>query len=722
MSVVLSPAQLGRVSAACAAALALVAAGGLAHAAPPDYDGDGHVAGDCRPLDPNVHPGAVDRPDLQFKDINCDGVDGDLAKAIFVNAAAANDAGSGSKENPLKSLSVAMAQAVAADKDLYLITGTFDQGFLELGDDVGVYGGYVNGTGARTRAEDTVIKGSPQAVLADGATGSVLQRVRLEGTADSERSAYGVRATNGSAVLIEDVEVSTGPGADGTVGAVGPAGAVGAVGVSGSAGTSCLNLFNGGGAPGGSGGPATPGGFAGGPGGRGGDSVIANGSVGGPGGAAAGQAGAGGAGGGRTGSTGLSGFSGRSGKNAVGTGDPGTTPGSFTLASAGSAWAPAAATTGTTGQDGGGGGGGGGGGSGWATSPANDAHGGGGGGGGAGGRGGAGGSPGTFGGGSFGVYAADSSVIVQDSSVTTSAGGAGGDGGLGGVGGDGGAGGAGAPGGSCAGGPSTGGPGGPGGAGGDGARGGAGGGAQGGPSIGVVAVGTGSLVARRNTVTTGAPGVGGARGGGGATAADGLAADTAGTVSTTADFDADTVPDATDQCPADAAPSATGCPAQGALLTDGDGDGVPGSYDLCPAQAGGPTDTDLNGCPGVGPPRYTGRIAGSWKASKAGTTVKKLSATSVPAATKIRVSCKGGGCTFRKKVMTYKQAAGKADLATLFKRGGRAAPLAAGAKVTVEVSTPGLVGKYTAWTMRSAKAPASQSGCLAPGTYTHRSC
>ena len=49
-----------------------------------DYDGDGAIDNDCRPLDPAVHPGATDYPDLTFEDLNCDGIDGDKANAYFV--------------------------------------------------------------------------------------------------------------------------------------------------------------------------------------------------------------------------------------------------------------------------------------------------------------------------------------------------------------------------------------------------------------------------------------------------------------------------------------------------------------------------------------------------------------------------------------------------------------------------------------------------------------
>jgi hypothetical protein len=62
----------------------MLALPGAATAAP-DYDGDGFSAGDCGPLDPAVHPGAADAPDLAFEDLDCDGIDGSAAGAFFVS-------------------------------------------------------------------------------------------------------------------------------------------------------------------------------------------------------------------------------------------------------------------------------------------------------------------------------------------------------------------------------------------------------------------------------------------------------------------------------------------------------------------------------------------------------------------------------------------------------------------------------------------------------------
>src|SRR5687768_7997178 len=100
--------------------LALLAAWATAGAstalAATDHDGDGAIANDCQPLDPAVHPAAVDRPDLAFEDLNCDGVDGDTADAVFLFLGG-NDAGSGTLQNPLKTFNAAITDRKSACRE-----------------------------------------------------------------------------------------------------------------------------------------------------------------------------------------------------------------------------------------------------------------------------------------------------------------------------------------------------------------------------------------------------------------------------------------------------------------------------------------------------------------------------------------------------------------------------------------------------------------------------
>src|SRR4051812_8946786 len=176
-----------------------------ASAARPDFDGDGPQTTpgkiDCAPLDPAVHPGAVDKPDLSFEDTNCDGIDGDKAKAIFVDPTLApNNNGTGSFSSPKGTLGGplgAIATAKAAGKDVYMMVGTYNE-TANLEDNVGLYGGYDPDTGQRSNSNVSTIKGvGGPAAIASGDTGAVLQLLTLEGAPDGSGNAYGLRAVNG---------------------------------------------------------------------------------------------------------------------------------------------------------------------------------------------------------------------------------------------------------------------------------------------------------------------------------------------------------------------------------------------------------------------------------------------------------------------------------------------------------------------------------------------
>ncbi|MFL6003277.1 MAG: DUF1565 domain-containing protein, partial [Nocardioides sp.] len=178
-----------------------------------DLDGDrtgGAV--DCAPLDPSVHPGAPDRPDLAFTDTNCDGIDGNAAKAVFVSTVDGNDAGTGTKNNPLKTINAGITAAAPAGKDVYVAGGTYAE-TASLADDVGVYGGYALNFRNRSADEATTINGANgPAALAVGDTDVVLQMLTLHGTRDFEGNSYGIRAVpegaTASQVVLEKVGVT----------------------------------------------------------------------------------------------------------------------------------------------------------------------------------------------------------------------------------------------------------------------------------------------------------------------------------------------------------------------------------------------------------------------------------------------------------------------------------------------------------------------------------
>lgn len=484
------------------AATSLISGGSASATAMPttvvgnDIDGDTYIADDCAPLNPAVSPGAVDRPDLAFVDSNCDGIDGDESDAIFVSLGG-NDSAPGTKTNPKRTISAAIAAAAAAGNDVYVAGGEYltePPGGVPLADNVGVYGGYAPITGVRSADEVTRIKGAP-AVLAVGDQGIVLQQLNVQGLPDGNRNSYGLRVVpdgvTPSQILLENVRASADPAGAATHGANGPAGAAAA------------GSFGGAGGSGGCG-TGSPGQFGG----------------------AGGPAGA-------NGSNGPN--NGLSLPDAATWLRPGASSGSFGIAGGGGA-----------------GGHGGAGASGFFGSPLCGGQ------GGAGGRGGGSGfagGGGQTGAGSFGAFVYNSSLVAVDSVLIGGNGGDGGNGGNGGNGGLGGPGLAGAPGECenvffliCAS------PGAPGSAGSAGGRGGGGGGAVGGPSAGIYQAGDQSGYTNQNSIEqSGTGGAGGLPGNGvGARAATGqstLVLRTASAPPTAAtDFDGDAINDSADAC------------------------------------------------------------------------------------------------------------------------------------------------------------------------------
>jgi hypothetical protein len=191
---------------------------------PPDADGDGVPdATDCAPTDPAVFPGALDDPDLAFIDTNCDGIDGDPTRAIFV-APTGDDNADGTPQAPKQTIAAAIAAAQGSSpvRDIYAAAGTYGPETVALADDVSVFGGYSATDWSRSAAAVTRIDGAP-AVSADGVTGVELQLLELGGQLPvSGLDAYGLRAV-GSTLTLTEVDVQVDDGGDGGDGAAPPA-------------------------------------------------------------------------------------------------------------------------------------------------------------------------------------------------------------------------------------------------------------------------------------------------------------------------------------------------------------------------------------------------------------------------------------------------------------------------------------------------------------------
>jgi hypothetical protein len=465
--------------------------------APADADADGTLdALDCAPRDKAVHPKAADLPDLDFVDSNCDGIDGSEEDAIFASPKG-DDANPGTKAKPKRQIQAAVAAAAGKKKYVLAAAGSYTHVTAATG--VGIYGGYdPENWSIRILALVTQITGTPEGVVASAVTDVNLQLLSVKGEAPSSSpgaSAYGIRAVDGSSIRLQRVIVTASDGSAGARGANGAAGAPGGDGLAGAIGA-CDNNVK---APGGAGGTSA----VGRDGGKGGDGRYEQSGL-------DGERGIVGTPGGKGGGDGIAGIPG-SGGGLGSSGLPGAASagGTNSTVRASIVWLGRDGVEGIYGAPGNGGGGGGaGGGQDDFTSINGTGNaGGGGGGGGAGGRGGGG---GASGGGSLGLYLHDSTIFVEQSSVTA------GDGGAGGRGGDGGPGGAGGRGGPstryC---PNEIGTGARGGDGGRGGQGGGGGGGAGGPSLGIFKVGTSVAKLKDTKVSFGTAGEGGASGLGG---------------------------------------------------------------------------------------------------------------------------------------------------------------------------------------------------------------
>jgi len=474
-------------------------------------------------LDPNlegceyecVFVSDTDEPDPEYRDTNCDGIDGDVRRGIFVDVNRGDDNNDGTQASPVASITKGIFLARNdPNRDQVYVKGGVYNGRLVLRGGVSVFGGYGERWIRNPAASPTTVRGDfigVEVFRADGV-------VRMEGfaieastnTADGG-SSYGVFiretdqpvflryntiiARDGSAGTVGNTPSKATSGGAGGRGENGCDGCSGA-GTGGTAGTGPCN--NGGGVGG-------MGGHGGNDGARGGDGTQASG------GASAGGGGAGGAkasacyGDGDRGGTGTGGTGGENGNN-------GMIPADQRLGAldGNGYWTAFGGLTASPGTPGGGGGAGGGGGGGRSTVVCRADRGGGGGGGGGGGCGGDAGGGGGGGGGSFGVFLLGSTqVTLENNTITSANGGRGGNGGTGGQGGDGGSEGGGGNSADDAGG------GGGGAAGGNGGSGGGGAGGAGGATVCIFLAGGPAPTYAANGCTRGGAGGGGTGGTGG---------------------------------------------------------------------------------------------------------------------------------------------------------------------------------------------------------------
>jgi hypothetical protein len=196
---------------------------------------------DCDDTNNAIHPGAADMPDANSIDANCDGIDGDLASAIFVSVSGQDtNSGLGVIDNgtltvkPVKTIAHALALAAATTPKRYVLVseGEYSQAndSLVLEQGVSIYGGYSTSWVDRslTRTAVTIFAtGAKPTVSASAITEAlVLDRLTIRGPDLTSWPDNGVESVammvsnTGTQKLItlSDVQIQGGTGSPGKPG------------------------------------------------------------------------------------------------------------------------------------------------------------------------------------------------------------------------------------------------------------------------------------------------------------------------------------------------------------------------------------------------------------------------------------------------------------------------------------------------------------------------
>ena len=196
-----------------------------------DIDGDG--------IDCEYHcifQDSLDDPDDNFTDSNCDGIDGDVLKSIFVAPLeeGGDDANAGTMDAPLASIQTAITAAFSSPqkKSVLISTGSYS-GYISLANGVKVYGGYNKAldwdrndgftvTVSVTSSESGT--GRRVGVYAHSITvASILDKIRIEigDNTSTDGTNYGIRFENADALEVKGVTIVMGKGGSGSPGVSG---------------------------------------------------------------------------------------------------------------------------------------------------------------------------------------------------------------------------------------------------------------------------------------------------------------------------------------------------------------------------------------------------------------------------------------------------------------------------------------------------------------------
>ena len=215
----------GAAGAGLAGAAGMGAVGGAGGEAGSENGGGGGEGGELETA--RCDPTSEDAPDDDFVDSNCDGIDGDASRAVFVAPAGKDDA-SGTRDAPFGSLAHAVELAVPKKLSIYVCNGTYREN-LVIRSGISIYGGY-DCTRAWTRVKDHAVlqptDGLP--LVVDSVAGDVvIDRLSFRAGRATKpgTSSQAAGIINSAYVHFWHSEFSAGdgaPGLDGTPGASAP--------------------------------------------------------------------------------------------------------------------------------------------------------------------------------------------------------------------------------------------------------------------------------------------------------------------------------------------------------------------------------------------------------------------------------------------------------------------------------------------------------------------
>lgn len=219
-----------------------------------DGDGDGLCPPeDCDDTASDAFPGAIDVPDPKGRDTNCDGIDGDASRAIFVSATTGDDSRDGrSPQTPVQTLSTAFTLALACPNTpcpVLIAAGAYDLAeTLALPDGLSLYGGY-SAAFERTEDERAVTLRGPAIPLVhiDGvAEGVRLEALTLSGADATEPGQETITllitgSPTPGKIAVVDARIRAGVAASGAKGSDGELTACAALGGAGGEATDCAS-------------------------------------------------------------------------------------------------------------------------------------------------------------------------------------------------------------------------------------------------------------------------------------------------------------------------------------------------------------------------------------------------------------------------------------------------------------------------------------------------